>query len=409
MPVDPTDPDLPLYGAQPLTAYARFWRRYVVFTGRASLSEYWWTALIGVVVAVVLGVVGGILLAVGGAMAQSGSGFAAIPNALGAVVLLVLGAFWLAQIVPSIALAVRRLHDANLTGLLVLLGLIPSVGGLIVFILTLLPTNPEGRRFDSGVPRWQPVLPPPPLGATPPPPPAAPAAPVNGGFDAWPAPASLPPATAPMPITSPADAVPSPDDAMTAAWRAVGDVERVQPRLGVQPSWRAQGYLVVRRADGVQLLTTNGLGEAEGAAALGAGAEVYLAGRGLGDTPDAVADGWRFTIVAAVARRIGASGMHLPAELEQYGALSMSVPADAPADWRGPDGGVGVLIGVGLPGVPDSVATAAGEVRLVGLAPLRPDELRRILDDGREARAAIAARLASIPPEQLTDPDRPSV
>jgi len=166
---------------------------------------------------------------------------------------------------------------------------------------------------------------------------------------------------------------------------------------------------VVRRADGTEILSTNGLAETEGAAALGPGAEVYLAGRGIGATPEAAADGWRFTIVAAVARRIGASGMHLPAELEQYGALSMSVPAEAPAPWRGTDGSVGVLIGVGLPGVPEAVATASGEVRLVGLTPLRPDELQRILDGGREARATIAARLASLPPEVLTDPERPSV
>jgi hypothetical protein len=212
-----------------------------------------------------------------------------------------------------------------------------------------------------------------------------------------------------MAITTASDAVPSPDDAQVAAWRSVGEVDRVVARLGVQPSWRKQGYLIVRRPDGIEILTTNGLAETEGAAALGPGAEVFLAARDLGATPGAVADGWRFTIVAAVARRIGASGMHLPAELEQYGALSMSVPADAPEGWRGPDGGVGVLIGVGLPGVPDSVASTAGEVRLVGLTPLRPDELQRILDGGREARASIADRLASLPPSVLTDPDRPSV
>jgi uncharacterized membrane protein YhaH (DUF805 family) len=423
MPSDPTDPDQPLYGAQPLTAYARYWRRYAVFTGRASLSEYWWTALINVVIALVLAFVGGVLLAIGGSVAESGSGLAAIPNALGAVLLFALVVFWLAQIVPSIAVAVRRLHDANMSGLLLLLGLIPSVGWLIVLILTVLPTNPEGRQYDSGAAPWQPVVPQT-VGATPPPPPTA--APLNGGFDAWPAPTTTPPTaasgsfdarpasasappTAQMPIAVPADAAPSPDDALTTAWRAVGSVDRVEPRLGVQPSWRSQGYLVVRRDDGVEILATNGLGEAEGAAALGAGAEVYLAGRGLGETPEAVADGWRFTIVAAVARRIGASGMHLPAELEQYGALSMSVPADAPADWRGVDGSVGVLIGVGLPGVPDAVATTAGEVRLVGLTPLRPEELQRILDGGREARASIAASLASLPPAVLTDPVRPAV
>ncbi|WP_199706328.1 DUF805 domain-containing protein [Amnibacterium setariae] len=435
MPVDPTDPDLPLYGAPPLTAYARFWRRYVVFTGRASLSEFWWAALLNTVAALVLAIAGGALVAVGAGLASDGSPVAAIPNALGAVLLFALGVFFLAQIVPSIALSIRRLHDANLSGLFLLLGFIPSVGGLVLLVLDVLPSNPEGRRFDEGAARWQPSAPAPaasapstpdpfavpaagasaaPFAAPPTAPPAAPpAAPTNGGFDAWPAPATTPPATAPLPVSATrvdaADTAPRPADALTAAWSALGEVERVEPRLGVQPSWRRQGYLFVRRPDGADVLTTDGLGEAEGAAALGAGAEVYLASPELGATREAVADGWRFTIVAAVARRIGASGMHLPAELEQYGALSMSVPADAPADWRGADGGVGVLVGVGLPGVPEAVATAAGEVRLVGLVPLRPEELQRILDGGREARRSVAARLAALPPAQLTAPDRPAV
>jgi len=410
MPVDPTDPDLPLYGASPLTAYARFWRRYVVFSGRASLSEYWWVALLNVVVAVIIGVLGAILLAIGGALSQQGSAAAAIPNAVGAVLLFALFVFFLAQIVPGIALAVRRLHDANLSGLLYLLTFIPSVGGLIVLVLHVLPSNPAGRRYDRGAAQWQPAVATPaqPVAQPPASPPASP--PANGGFDAWPAPAVLPPATAPLPITRPADdAALTPDDALLAAWRSVGEVERVEPNLGTQPSWRKQGYLLVRRPDGIAVLSTNGLGEEEGATALGAGAEVYLAADDLGATAAEVAAGWRFTIVAAVARRIGASGMHLPAELEQYGALSMSVPADAPAEWRSADGGVGVLIGVGLPGVPEAVATAAGEVRLVGLTPLRPEELQRILVDGREARQAIAATLASLPPAQLASSDRPAV
>jgi uncharacterized membrane protein YhaH (DUF805 family) len=405
MPVDPTDPDLPLYGASPLAAYARFWRRYVVFSGRASLSEYWWVALLNVVVAVVIGLVGGILLGIGGALSDDGTAASAVPTALGAVLLFVLGVYFLAQIVPGIAIGVRRLHDANLSGLLYLLTFIPSVGGLIVLILHVLPSNPAGRRFDRGAGQWRPVAP---ASASQPARPQA-GPPANGGFDAWPAPAVLPPATAQMPVVPPSDPALTPDDALLAAWRTVGEVERVEPRLGIQPSWRKQGYLLVRRPDGIDVLSTNGLGEEEGAAALGAGAEVYLAADDLGSTAEAVADGWRFTIVAAVARRIGASGMHLPAELEQYGALSMSVSADAPAEWRSADGGVGVLVGIGLPGVPEAVATAAGEVRLVGLTVLRPDELHRILADGRSARTSIAAALAALPPERLTAWDRPSV
>jgi uncharacterized membrane protein YhaH (DUF805 family) len=409
MPVDPTDPDLPLYGASPLTAYSRFWRRSIVFSGRAGLSEFWWPVLLNVVIAVVIGLLGAILLVVGSGFADQGLGVSAVPDALGAVLLFALLLFFVAQLLPSISSTVRRLHDANLSGLYFLLTFVPSVGGLIVLVLTILPTNQEGRRFDRGAPAWRPVVPQPAVAAAPPP--AAPPA-ANGGFDAWPAPAPAP-ATAPLPLQhpwdQPSDRGSATDEALLAAWGRLGTVERVEPRLGIQPSWRRQGYVLVRLPDGVDVLATNGLAASEGAAALGVGAEVYLAGADLGATPAVVADSWRFTIVAAVARRLGASGMHLPAELEQYGALSMTVPADAPADWRTPDGSVGVLIGVGLPGVPESVATAAGEVRLVGLTPLRPEELQRILDDGREARSTVASGLAALPPAQLVSLDRPAV
>jgi uncharacterized membrane protein YhaH (DUF805 family) len=400
MPHDPTDPDLPLYGASPLTAYARFWRRYFVFTGRAGLAEYWWTVLLNVVVGVVLVLLGAILVAVGGGLSAQGAAVAAVPNSLGAVLLLAALLFFLAQLVPSIAVTVRRLHDANLSGWLYLVSLVPSAGGIVVLVLTVLPANPAGRRFDRGsAPRTGA-----PSAAL-----ATSSAASSAPFDAWPAPGSVPPATAPLPVLRPADPGLPPDDALLEAWGGLGEAERVTPGLGGQPSWRALGYLHVRTPDGVDVLATNGLGEAEGAVALGAGAEVYLAGTDLGPAPDAVAHDWRFAVVAAVARRIGASGMHLPAELEQYGALSMSVPADAPEGWRTGDGGVGVLVGVGLPDVPEAVATAAGEVRLVGLALLRPEELQRILVGGREVRATIASRLASLPPAQLLSLDRPPV
>lgn len=59
--------------------------------------------------------------------------------------------FWvigLALIIPTLALIVRRLHDANLSGLFALLLLIPFFGGIAVFIMMFLPSKPEGSRFD---------------------------------------------------------------------------------------------------------------------------------------------------------------------------------------------------------------------------------------------------------------------
>ena len=42
--------------------------------------------------------------------------------------------FFLASFLPGLAVQVRRFHDQNLSGWLVLLGLIPYIGGIIVLV-----------------------------------------------------------------------------------------------------------------------------------------------------------------------------------------------------------------------------------------------------------------------------------
>ena len=135
---------LPYYGATLPVAFGRFWRKYATFTGRASRSEFWWWELIALIVGAILTVV-----YIPSLLAATTDGHGLRINA-GIVVVIGVGAIWgLATIVPSLALTWRRLHDANLSGLLWLLTFIPSVGGLIVLILTLLPSKPEGARFDA--------------------------------------------------------------------------------------------------------------------------------------------------------------------------------------------------------------------------------------------------------------------
>ena len=49
---------------------------------------------------------------------------------------------------PSLSILVRRLHDGNNSGWLALLILIPSLGGLIMLVMAVLPSQPAGARFD---------------------------------------------------------------------------------------------------------------------------------------------------------------------------------------------------------------------------------------------------------------------
>lgn len=56
--------------------------------------------------------------------------------------------FALGTLVPSLAPLVRRLRDANLSGWLALVALVPFLGSLAVVIRALLPSTPAGKRFD---------------------------------------------------------------------------------------------------------------------------------------------------------------------------------------------------------------------------------------------------------------------
>ena len=131
----------PLYGATIGQAVNRFFKKYATFSGRASLSEYWWVALVFGIVNVVLSI---IFFAAGGIGAYSNP--PELPAA--AVVIAVIWfVFELAIIVPTIAVTVRRLHDGNFAGWFYLLSLVGL--SIVVFILTLLPSKPEGARFDA--------------------------------------------------------------------------------------------------------------------------------------------------------------------------------------------------------------------------------------------------------------------
>lgn len=136
--------DQPYYGAPLSAAVRRFFAKYATFTGRASRSEYWWWWLVAAVVNFVLQ----ILALVTGGLKAGSDGAVVVGTGLG-IVFLVLVIIWgLGTIVPGIAVLVRRLHDSNHSGFWVFIGLVPLVGGLILFIFTLLGPNPEGARFD---------------------------------------------------------------------------------------------------------------------------------------------------------------------------------------------------------------------------------------------------------------------
>lgn len=99
--------------------YVGVLKNYAVFNGRAPRQEYWMFVLINLIIGSVLGVIDA-------TAGLAGPGYGVLS-----------GIYSLVVLIPSIAVAVRRLHDADRSGLWFLLVFVPVIGSiaLIVFLV----------------------------------------------------------------------------------------------------------------------------------------------------------------------------------------------------------------------------------------------------------------------------------
>jgi uncharacterized membrane protein YhaH (DUF805 family) len=114
-------------------------RKYAEFEGRARRSEYWLFTLFQILVGAGLFIALGV---VAGAVDLSSTGGSAFAGLL----LLALTIFGLVMLIPSLAVSIRRLHDSDKSGLWLLLSFVP-LGGVVVFIFTLLDGTPGPNRY----------------------------------------------------------------------------------------------------------------------------------------------------------------------------------------------------------------------------------------------------------------------
>jgi uncharacterized membrane protein YhaH (DUF805 family) len=114
--------------------YKAVWGRFAEFRGRARRKEYWWFTVFNIIVALSLALLDGMI------------GTFSVEAGLG----LFSGLYILVVIIPRLAVAVRRLHDTGRTGWWTLIGLIPLLGGVVLFIFTVLDSEPEANAY--GVP-----------------------------------------------------------------------------------------------------------------------------------------------------------------------------------------------------------------------------------------------------------------
>ena len=102
--------------------------KYATFSGRARRSEYWYFTLFNGIVILVLTALNHFLFGDDGG------------NKLGAIYLLV-------TFLPSLAVAVRRLHDVGKPGTYYFMNLIPVIGQIILLVKYVSDSEPGNNAF----------------------------------------------------------------------------------------------------------------------------------------------------------------------------------------------------------------------------------------------------------------------
>jgi len=124
-------------------AIMNVYRNYATFSGRASRSEYWWFHF--AMALFYMGTYGALLALEPGILEDQIAGDNVAALVIAGLILLVS----VLNIVPTLAVLVRRLHDTNRSGWHYFITLIPWVGSLILFIYTLLPGTPGNNRYGG--------------------------------------------------------------------------------------------------------------------------------------------------------------------------------------------------------------------------------------------------------------------
>ncbi|MFD6323360.1 DUF805 domain-containing protein [Streptomyces sp. NPDC058442] len=106
--------------------YVEVLKKYAVFNGRARRKEYWMFTLFSVIVSIVL---------------------AAVDAAIGIQALQPI--YVIAVLLPTLAVAVRRLHDTNRSGWWIFIGLVPLVGFIVMLVFLVSEGNPGDNKYGA--------------------------------------------------------------------------------------------------------------------------------------------------------------------------------------------------------------------------------------------------------------------
>ncbi len=114
--------------------YLKVLRQYADFNGRARRTEFWMFVLFNIIFSII----------------------ANILDYMFGTVYVFSGIYGLAMIIPGLAVSVRRLHDINKSGWMILVVLIPVIGAIWLLVLYVMEGTPGENQYGPN-PKEEPV------------------------------------------------------------------------------------------------------------------------------------------------------------------------------------------------------------------------------------------------------------
>ena len=114
--------------------YISVLKQYAVFTGRATRTEYWMFVLFNFLIAFAIAFAEAVLRSVLGMNTDSS---------------ILFNLYLLAVLLPSLGVAILRLHDTNRSGWWLLISFVPLVGAVVLIIFFATDSQPGPNRFGA--------------------------------------------------------------------------------------------------------------------------------------------------------------------------------------------------------------------------------------------------------------------
>jgi uncharacterized membrane protein YhaH (DUF805 family) len=106
-------------------------KKYAVFSGRARRKEYWMYVLFYIIFLIVATILDNVLHTTIGNLPYGW----------------IYSLYALALLIPTLAVAVRRLHDIGKSGWWLLIGLVPFIGGIWLLVLYVRDSQPGDNAY----------------------------------------------------------------------------------------------------------------------------------------------------------------------------------------------------------------------------------------------------------------------